>query len=82
MIQQTLKDTAGEVLNQNLSELETLYESLHLWGYAIPSQSNENKYYLDTDNSIAICGDWCFKPKAEGAFLSGYHLSHSLFSQQ
>ncbi len=78
MIQQTLKNTASEILNQNWQQLEALYETVHLWRYAIPSQSNENKYYLDTNNSIAVCGDWCFKPKAEGAFLSGYHLSHTL----
>ena len=77
-VRQILKDTAGEILQQTWGK--TLYESTHLWRYAIPSKSNESKSYLDQDNQIGVCGDWCLKGKVEGAFLSAYHLTQKLSS--
>ena len=81
IIEQTLQDNTREIFNID-SWGQILYQSLHLWRYAVPSQKNDNRYYLDTDNSIAICGDWCLKGKIEGAFLSAYHLSQKLLANK
>lgn len=71
-----LKDSIRDILSIDLSH--NLYESLHLWRYAIPSQTNDRGYYLDKENNIGICGDWCLKGKVQSAFLSAYYLAESI----
>ena len=72
-IAKSLKVSAGEILHLALDN--SLYESLHLWRYAIPQEKNEQGYYLDAENAIAVCGDWCVKGKVESAFLSAKFLA-------
>ena len=74
-----LKESTQEILKITVGKC--LYESLHLWRYAIPEQTNEKGYYLDEENAIAVCGDWCLKGKVESAFLSANLLANTLPSQ-
>lgn len=78
------RDVLTEIIKTNTEDIfkvkfgENLYESLHLWRYALPVRSNEKGYYLDEDNRIGVCGDWCLNGKVESAFLSGYYLAEKL----
>jgi renalase len=72
----TLKEATEEALNIRFNN--SLYESVHLWRYAIPQQTNDQGYYLDTSNKIGVCGDWCLSGKVESAFLSGYFLAKEI----
>lgn len=78
------RDVLTEIMKKNTEDIfkvkfgENLYESLHLWRYALPVRSNEKGYYLDEDNGIGVCGDWCLKGKVESAFLSSYYLAEKL----
>lgn len=78
------RDVLIEIIKKNTEDVfnikfaNNLYESLHLWRYALPVLNNEKGYYLDEDNNIGICGDWCLKGKVESAFLSGYYLAEKL----
>ncbi|MGI0479860.1 NAD(P)/FAD-dependent oxidoreductase [Geminocystis sp. CENA526] len=78
------RDILTEIMKQNTEDIfkikltNNIYESLHLWRYAIPVRSNEKGYYLDEDNRIGVCGDWCLNGKVESAFLSGYYLAQKL----
>jgi renalase len=72
-VREILKKATEKVLNIRFKN--NLYESLHLWRYAIPQQTNNQGYYLDKLNNIGVCGDWCLNGKVESAFLSGYYLA-------
>lgn len=71
-----LKNATEEALNIKFKN--NLYESIHLWRYAIPQQGNEQGYYFDKFNNIGVCGDWCLNGKVESAFLSGYYLAEKI----
>lgn len=72
-IAEIMKQEAKEVLSCNFESI--LYESLHLWRYALPKKVNTQTYYLDEEKKLAICGDWCLSGKVESAFLSAYSLA-------
>lgn len=78
------RDYVGEMLKKatektlNIRFNNNLYESVHLWRYAIPQQTNDQGYYLDKLNNIGVCGDWCLNGKVESAFLSGYSLAEKI----
>lgn len=78
------RDVLMEIIKKNTEDVfnfkfaENLYESLHLWRYALPVRSIKKGYYLDEDNRIGVCGDWCLNGKVESAFLSGYYLAEKL----
>ncbi len=71
-----LKNTAADILNIQFNH--SLYESVHLWRYAISKQPNDQGYYLDKSNNIGVCGDWCLNGKVESAFLSGHFLAEEI----
>jgi predicted NAD/FAD-dependent oxidoreductase len=73
-----LKEETEKILN--ISFGKSCYESLHLWRYALPEQTNDQGYYLDHKNAIAVCGDWCLQGKVESAFLSANLLANTLKS--
>ncbi|MBL1210508.1 FAD-dependent oxidoreductase [Geminocystis sp. GBBB08] len=81
----TTRDDIGEMLKNATSEVlkikfyHHLYESVHLWRYAIPQQINDQGYYLDKSNNIGVCGDWCLNGEVESAFLSGYWLANKIY---
>ena len=77
LIAEIMKKETKEVLSWDLEGI--LYESLHLWRYALPKSANLQGYYLDGEKKLAICGDWCLSGKVESAFLSAYSLVRSIF---
>ncbi|WP_342597442.1 NAD(P)-binding protein [Cyanobacterium aponinum UTEX 3222] len=77
LVGEILKKEAEKVLSHNFEGI--LYESLHLWRYALPKKPNTKKYYIDKSNQLAVCGDWCFQGKVESAFLSAYLLATEEF---
>ena len=54
------------------------YKTIHAWRYANNVKkdrlSHANKIFLDQENNLAVCGDWCHGGRVEGAFMSAYHL--------
>lgn len=77
-VAQMLKQATEEALNIKFNH--SLYESVHLWRYAIPQQSNDEGYYFDNINHIGVAGDWCLNGKVESAFLSGYYLAEKIIN--
>ncbi len=43
----------------------------HWWKYSTPTQRQTDGCYLNSTKTIAVCGDWAFNGRVEGAFLSG-----------
>ena len=77
-VTKNLKSSASKIFDVALDN--SLYQSLHLWRYALPQAVNEKGYYFDEENAIAVCGDWCIKGKVESAFLSANLLADTLQS--
>ncbi len=75
-ITQQLQNSASEIMDIDLDKC--LYKSLHLWRYAIPAQKNEAGCYIDRENAIGVCGDWCIGGKVEAAFNSANLLTDSI----
>jgi len=52
----------------------------HRWRYALPEEPLSERYVVDGDRKLGVCGDWCGGPRVEGAFLSGLALAESLLA--
>lgn len=71
-----IKETS-RILQCDVSSAE--YKSLHGWRYAnnaVRSQSND--VFLDQENKLAACGDWCVGGRVEGAFTAAYQLANTM----
>ena len=67
-----------------------IHAVLHAWRYASTSHlpgeepdtqsehESECKTFIDGQQKLAACGDWCVEGRVEGAFLSAYYLSNHL----
>lgn len=55
------------------------YVIAHRWRYALPQEPLPQRYLLDRDLNLAVCGDWCGGPRVEGAFLSGLALAREVY---
>lgn len=62
----------------NLSSQEINHMQLHRWRYANMRQLSNQPFYIDEENQIGLCGDWCIKGIAEGAFSSAHQLGNKL----
>jgi len=47
----------------------------HRWRYAMPLAPLKDRCLFDPASGLGACGDWCFGPRVEGAFLSGNALA-------
>ncbi len=53
---------------------------LHRWRYANCTRREGQKYFIDPNNQLAACGDWCIKGRIEAAFSSANGLFEALRS--
>lgn len=63
---------------QNLTGAECDLYQTHLWRYAKLENESQSNYGLDTQNQLALCGDWLRTSTVEGAWMSGFHLAKVL----
>ncbi|MCA9835632.1 MAG: FAD-dependent oxidoreductase [Trueperaceae bacterium] len=56
-----------------------LFSSWHRWKYAQVSNSLEERF-LNVEDSLFFCGDWCGGAKLESAYLSGLELGQYLLT--
>jgi predicted NAD/FAD-dependent oxidoreductase len=71
-----LQEATEQVLGLNLEDFN--YKATHLWRYAAPIKVAPQPYFLDLENHLAACGDWCVAGRIEGAFLSANALSKQM----
>lgn len=57
---------------------EPLHISAHRWRYSQVREPGSALYYLNGDNGLSACGDWCSGPKVEDAWLSGAGLAQAI----
>ena len=80
------KDAVIEHLMSETSKIigKKVYDAnhidLHRWKYANIKKQDVESPFIDENNQIAACGDWCIKGRIESAFLSGFDLAHEMRS--
>ncbi len=50
------------------------YVAIHRWLYARAKEKSEEIAFIDVDNKLAACGDWCLHSNIENAYLSGQEV--------
>lgn len=66
----------SRIIGYNLKNVD--YKALHLWRYTNTHTRGSSKIFLDYDNKIGACGDWCVGGRVEGAFTSAYNLANKM----
>ncbi len=80
------KDAVIEHLMSEASKIigKKVYDAnhidLHRWKYANIKKQDVESPFIDENNQIAACGDWCIKGRIESAFLSGFDLANEMRS--
>jgi predicted NAD/FAD-dependent oxidoreductase len=54
------------------------YARAHRWRYALPIDTLGQPCLFDPVTRLGACGDWCWEPRVEGAFLSGLAAAESI----
>ncbi len=76
MVMNYLCTQTSEVIGQDMSKANHI--AIHCWRFAnIEKQKNET-HFIDTDQNIAVCGDWFIQGRVEAAFTSGFELAKNL----
>ncbi len=71
-----LLNVASKIMERNLSQLSL--KVLHKWNYVESVLHPKEDFFVDLENHIATCGDWCANSRVEGAYLSALSLYKSL----
>ena len=51
---------------------------LHKWNFVESEKYPSENFFLDLNQNLAVCGDWCINSRVEGAFLSAKCLSDKI----
>jgi renalase len=82
-----IESSPEKVISHLISELSDIigldlassdHIDLHRWRYANARKQTGQKAYIDFDNNLAACGDWCIEGKVEAAFNSACHIVESI----
>ena len=69
-------DEASLVTGEDLGG--AVHREVHRWRYANIDIQAGPTYFVDADNRLAACGDWCVRGRIESAFTSASDLAGSL----
>ncbi|MEP3476012.1 MAG: FAD-dependent oxidoreductase [Hyphomicrobiales bacterium] len=68
-----LIEETSRVVGLDLSKAD--HKGLHRWRYANIERQAGGDYFLDIENRLAACGDWCVEGRVEAAFTSAHALA-------
>lgn len=68
----------SQILNIDLSCMP--HFDLHRWRYATGKAKTGAQFFIDQDQKVAACGDWCIDGQVESAFQSATALSEQLLA--
>jgi len=57
---------------------EAVASSFHRWRYALPAIEQAEGHFIDWEQRVAVCADWCHGKRVESAFLSAVSLAKVL----
>ena len=78
-----LSDAADHLLSEviriaGINQHDLRHQQIKRWTYVNLLKQTTGKAYLDKQQQLAACGDWCIKGRVEAAFNSAYWLSEQL----
>tara|TARA_R110002110_G_scaffold119309_2_gene293732 strand:- start:16613 stop:17605 length:993 start_codon:yes stop_codon:yes gene_type:complete len=85
--EENMENNNQSVIDHLINELSTLigvdmsgadHIDLHRWRFANATEKNTESTYVDIENRLAACGDWCLESNVEGAFNSGQVLASTV----
>ena len=71
-----LLDEASIVTGKDLRS--ATHRQVHRWRFANIEKQAGPTYFIDEENKLAACGDWCVRGRIEAAFTSANNLSAAL----
>ena len=71
-----LLNVASKIMKKDLSQLSL--KVLHKWNYVESVLHPKEDFFVDFENNIATCGDWCTNSRVEGAYLSAMSIYERL----
>ena len=72
-------DEASRVTGEDLRA--AAHRQAHRWRYANIDRQSGPTFFVDDDNRLAACGDWCVRGRIEAAFTSASDLAASLIAR-
>ena len=80
--QQTVIDYLCQELSRitGLDTNQAKCQVLHRWRYANIGQQPYHDGFIDFDQKLAACGDWCIESRVESAFLVGQTVANKILA--
>ncbi len=75
-ITQHLFKQLGELIDLDTKHVS--HQALHAWKYANAQKRYGEPYFIDSNQKIAVCGDWLIQGKVESAFISGMKVAEKI----
>jgi len=75
-VQKHLCMELSKVIGMEVSHAD--YVGLHGWRFADIGKQRTAASFMDAQNNLAVCGDWCLEGHVEAAFTSAMHLAKKL----
>ena len=71
----------SNIIGHDVSDAD--YKTIHGWRYANNAPNNnkggkQSPIFIDQNQQLATCGDWCQGGRVEGAFMAAYNLANTL----
>ena len=57
------------------------HKTIHGWHYANAKKRTGDTHFIDTNENIGVCGDWCIQGRVEAAFTSGFDLGKRILTE-
>jgi len=73
-----LIDQVSKTLGHDVSKAQ--HRDVHAWRYANKAKQPSATHYLDVNQHLLVCGDWCIQGRVEAAFTSAWHAAKQLQS--
>lgn len=70
---------SSEIVGHDLTK--AIHKDIHGWRYANIGKQRGNKFLINKETNIAMCGDWFIQGRIEAAFISGNELAKKIVSQ-
>jgi renalase len=75
-VMEYLCEEASRIIGYDLTK--PAHKDIHGWRYANVEKQEGQSHFIDQDQKVAACGDWCIQGGVESAFSSGLSLADQL----
>lgn len=73
---QQMRETLSQIIQADLSQPDHI--DIQRWRYANAAKLETRRTFIDEQQHIAACGDWCISGRVESAYLAARDLSEKI----